>query len=239
MVLIPPGKFQMGSPSREEARRSDEQRHEVEITRPFYLGKYEVTQEQYEALTGENPSEIHGRRLPVEMVSWAEATAFCEKLSNLTGKKVRLPTEAEWEYACRAGTVTPFHFGTELNGTQANCDGNHPYGAQEIGPCKKGTCEVGSYSPNSWGLYDMHGNVWEWCADWYKKPYALKHKKDPLHDNNGFGRMLLGLLGGNGRVLRGGSWCDQSRYCRAASRNGNAPTKRGENCGFRVAFHLD
>jgi formylglycine-generating enzyme required for sulfatase activity len=227
-ILIPPGTYQMGSPAGEAGRSGDEQLHEVEITKPFYLGKYEVTQEQYEALMGTNPSKFKGKRLPVETVSWEEATAFCKELSSRTGKAVRLPTEAEWEYACRAGTVTPFHFGTELNGKQANCDGTLPYGTQEKGPYIKGTCEVGSYAANAWGLYDMHGNVWEWCADWYKDRYNIEYKKDPKSPQNG-----------EARVLRGGSWICIAAFCRAATRSGGAPANRNEHCGFRVAFRLD
>jgi formylglycine-generating enzyme required for sulfatase activity len=228
MVLIPPGKYQMGSPEGEQERAKDEQQHEVEITKGFYLGKYEVAQEQYQAIMGQNPSYFQGKRLPVENVSWEQAVAFCGKLSSRTGRLVRLPTEAEWEYACRAGTRSPFHFGAELNATQANCDGNFPYGTQEKGPDKQQTCEVGSYAPNAWGLYDMHGNVWEWCADWYKDEYAVEDKKDPTGSSNG-----------DARVLRGGSWYRSASGCRAAYRFRCAPASHLEYYGFRVAFRLD
>jgi formylglycine-generating enzyme required for sulfatase activity len=228
MVLIPPGKYLMGSPAGEPDRGKNEQQHEVEITKAFYLGKYEVTQEQYEALMEQNPSIFHGKRLPVERVSWEDATAFCKALTSRTGKEVRLPTEAEWEYACRAGAVTPFHFGRELNGKQANCAGLYPYGTEEMGPYKLQTCEVGSYAPNAWGLYDMHGNVWEWCADWYAEQYRAEDKKDPN-----------GPLTGEGRVLRGGSWINHAVFCRAGHRRRLLPVYRDERCGFRVAFRLD
>jgi formylglycine-generating enzyme required for sulfatase activity len=164
----------------------------------------------------------------MENVSWEEATAFCKESSYRAGKAVRLATEAEWEYACRAGTVTPFHFGTGLNGKQANCNGNSPYATHEKGPYKERTSEVGSYAPNAWGLYDMHGNVLEWCADWYKAEYAIEEKRDPI-----------GPLNGELRVLRGGSWNYSSGACRAAYRGWGAPAYRNDHCGFRVVFRLD
>jgi formylglycine-generating enzyme required for sulfatase activity len=223
LVLIPPGKFQMGAPAEEQDRSSDEQLHEVEITRPFYLGKYEVTQEQYQQVMGTNPSNFKGKRWPVEKVSWQDAQAFCKELSGRTGKTLRLPTEAEWEYACRAGTTTAFHFGKALNGLQGNNDGNYPYGVDDKGPYRAQTCQVGIYAPNPWGLYDMHGNVWEWCADWYSKDYSPGLIKDPQ-----------GQFEGDTRVLRGGSWFDPSRICRSAFRGKYPPATFIDHVGFRI-----
>jgi len=181
LVLIPPGEFLMGSPETEENRSDNEYQHRVRIAKPFYLGVYEVTQSEYEGVMGKNPSAfskdgarsdkvgaMDTSRFPVEAVSWENAVEFCQKLSELPEEKrfgcvYRLPTEAEWEYACRAGTRTPFHFGTSLSSTQANFDGNYPYGSASKGPNLSRTATVGSYRPNAWGLYDMHGNVLEWC----------------------------------------------------------------------------
>jgi serine/threonine protein kinase/formylglycine-generating enzyme required for sulfatase activity len=231
-VLIPPGKFLMGSAESEKLRFSDETQHEVDVTRPFYLGVYEVTQEQYKKVMGENPSgfaaggsvteKVNGldtRRFPVEMVSWEDARAFCEKLGRRSGRGMCLPSEAEWEYACRAGTTLPFHSGSELNGTEAN----------SIKGSLGRTCRVGSYAANPWGLYDMHGNVCEWCADWYTADYYAKSPKhDPLNGDDG-----------TARVVRGGSWNSYPDYCRAAYRNGGAPGYRFNSFGLRVCFYLN
>ena len=208
---IPAGKFLMGSPATEKERYQNENQHEVTLTQGFRMGVHEVTQAQYEQVMGENPSENKGATLPVETVSYDEALAFCKKLSDLpaekaAGRKYRLPTEAEWEYCCRAGTSTPFHFGNELNGTQANCDGNNPYGTTKKGPYLEKTSPVGSYPANAWGLYDMHGNVWEWCQDWYGD-YPKQSVTDPR-----------GPEVGSYCVNRGGSWRDEAAYCRSAPR---------------------
>ena len=238
-VRIPAGKFLMGSPEDEKNRLEDEKQHEVWITRPFYLSKYEVTQEQYEQIIGKNPSyfsadgggkeDVKGmdtRRFPVEQVSWTEAMTFCRHLSmRHRAYHFRLPTEAEWEYACRAGTQTAFHFGSSLKGDKANCDGTVPYGTEEKGPFLYRTCRVGSYAANEFGLHDMHGNVWEWCADWHEWNYDTSNKKDPN-----------GPLIGATRVLRGGSFCNESELCRAAYRRQLAPSEHGLSIGFRVAF---
>jgi formylglycine-generating enzyme required for sulfatase activity len=241
-VLIPPGTFTMGSPEGEKQRRDDEVQHEVTITKPFYLGKYPVTQQHYQQLTNTNPSwfsaggggkgQVAGqdtRQFPVERVSWEDAQAFCDRMARKTGCKVQLPSEAEWEYACRAGTTTPFHFGITLNGTSANCNGNYPYGTPEEGPKLERTCQAGLYPPNAWGLYDMHGNVWQWCTDWFG-PYDGLGATDPLRVDKG---------SEDARVLRGGSWLNDPWFCRAAYRCRNAPTFRHSFAGFRVAFRLD
>ncbi len=193
---IPAGKFLMGTPETEKERDPNETRHEVTLTQGFRLGVHEVTQAQYEQVMGKNPSYFKGAMLPVETVSYDDALEFCQKLSDLpaekaVGRKYRLPTEAEWEYCSRAGTSTPFHFGTEMKGTQANCDGNFPYGTTEKGPYLEKTSPVGSYPANAWGLHDMHGNVWEWCQDWYGD-YPHGAIKDPQGGINGGRRVLRG-----------------------------------------------
>jgi formylglycine-generating enzyme required for sulfatase activity/serine/threonine protein kinase len=257
---IPAGEFMMGSPDSElkaredgtpmftskpvctreridEESRKEKPQHRVTITKDFYMGIYQVTQEQYKKVIGWNPSyfsaagkgrsKVEGMdtsRFPVENVSWDDAQVFCRRLSQLTGRSCALPTEAQWEYACRAGTRTPFHFGTELNGTQANCDGNYPYGTEKKGPYLERTCPVGSYPPNAFGLYDMHGNVNQWCADYCDtQPYNGSVSVDPQ-----------GPANGPLRVLRGGAWDHEAWGCRAAYRAGNPATHRHPYHGFRV-----
>ena len=206
-------------------RGTNETLHQVTITKPFYLGKYLVTQEQWRTVMGSNPSKSKGDNLPVETVSWDDCQEFLKKLNdNAKNVTFRLPTEAEWEYACRAGTTTPFHFGSELNGRQANCDGNNPYGTNNKGPYLDKTSAVGSYAPNAWGLYDMHGNVREWCSDWYGK-YPKGAVSDPT-----------GAPTGSFRVLRGGSWFSYAVYCRAAFRSEISPSLRHHTIGFRLAL---
>jgi formylglycine-generating enzyme required for sulfatase activity len=239
---IPAGKFRMGSPKDEPERRDHEHLHEVEITRPFFLGVYEVTQKEYKAVTGNNPSYFVGEKHPVESVSWEDATAFCEKLSDRPEEKrlghvYRLPTEAEWEYACRAGDrreqTSPFYFhepSLTLDTTQANFDGNFPYpkGKADRGPWLQKTVPVGSYVPNAWGLYDMHGNVSEWCSDWYDSDtYKEKPRRDPS-----------GPATGITRIVRGGSWCDAGWDCRAACRLRAEPQARTKEVGFRVVLMI-
>jgi formylglycine-generating enzyme required for sulfatase activity/serine/threonine protein kinase len=229
-VRLPKGTFLMGAPGGEpEALAEEKPQRRVEISQDFYLGKYEVTQAQYKAVTGADPSNFKGGRLPVEGVSWNDATGFCSTLSGRVKRKVELPTEAEWEYACRAGTTTPFHFGSKLNGDLANCDGNSPYGTEVKGADKETTVEVGSYPANPWGLHDMHGNVWEWCQDYYGPYDKIANLKDPFQSTKQFYAS---------RVLRGGSCRYFARHCRSASRHGVTPDYRLHN-GFRVCFHLD
>jgi formylglycine-generating enzyme required for sulfatase activity len=228
-VLVPPGRFRMGSPRDEKERSDDEVEHEVEITRPFYLGKYEVTQKQYEAVTGKNPSRIKGDDLPVESVSWEEADAFRRKLTEKRkdGLVYRLPSEGEWEYSCRGGRSfsQPFGIGdgTSLSSKLANFDGNYPYGGAEKGRYLEKTVRVGNYPANALGLHDMHGNVWEWCSDWYGK-YPTGKVSDPTGPGEG-----------SSRVFRGGGWVSAAWGCRAASRNGLEPGVRGSSLGFRLA----
>jgi formylglycine-generating enzyme required for sulfatase activity len=242
LVPIPKGTFIMGSPNDEPLRRKNETQHEVKISKPFYMGAYPVTQKQYRKVMGTNPScfskdgdgnvEVHGLDtddFPVENVSWRDARKFCAKLSALpaekkAGRKYRLPDEAEWEYACRAGTTTPFHFGKSASSKEANFDGSRPYGGAAKGPFLDRTCKVGSYKPNAWGLYDMHGNVWQFCADWFKKDYD---DDDPKDEPTGPGSGLSPML-------RGGSWINDGGKCRAACRDTTCPANRESFIGFRV-----
>jgi formylglycine-generating enzyme len=225
--FCPPGSFMMGSPKSEVGRQDDEDQAQVRISKGFWMAQTEVTQAQWKALMGSNPSNFKGDDLPVETVSWEDAQSFISKAAAVTnlpeGWKWALPTEAQWEYACRAGTESAFHFGDVLNGTQANCDGNYPYGTSTKGPYLQKTCAAGSYKPNAWGLHDMHGNVWEWCADWYGE--KLTDGTDPS-----------GTSTGAYRVDRGGSWIIDAAYCRAASRNGDGPGIRNYSLGFRPAL---
>jgi formylglycine-generating enzyme required for sulfatase activity/uncharacterized caspase-like protein len=221
MVAIPGGTFQMGS----EEDDDEKPIHTVTVE-PFFMGKYPVTQAQYEAIVGTNPANFKGAKRPVEQVSWDDAIAFCTQLSQKTGKTYRLPSEAEWEYACRAGTTTPFHFGDTITPDLANYDGNYTYGDAPKGMYREQTTDVGSFPANAFGLYDMHGNVWEWCAD-------------PWHDNYQ-GAPTDGAVwetGGDAakRRLRGGSWGDFPVDCRSANRFSVAPDVRNYFfVGFRV-----
>jgi formylglycine-generating enzyme required for sulfatase activity len=220
LALIPAGRFQMGSPSGESGRYNDEgPQHLVTISRPFYMGIYEVTQEQYRAVIGSSPSHFSGSQNPVEQVSWNDATEFCRKLSQQTGRTVRLPTEAEWEYACRAGTSTRFSFGDSDGSLDSYAWYSSNSGSQ--------THPVGQKQPNAWGLYDMHGNVWEWCSDWYADSYANANNVDPQ-----------GPGSGTSRVLRGGGWGYYPSICRSAYRAGGVPDGRNDGLGFRVAVDL-
>ncbi|MFO0925716.1 MAG: bifunctional serine/threonine-protein kinase/formylglycine-generating enzyme family protein [Gemmataceae bacterium] len=219
---IPPGSFLMGSPPTEEQRSDNETQHRVTLTQGYWLGVHEVTQAQWRAVMGNNPSKFKGDNLPVESVSWDDCQAFCRKLGEKTGKRFRLPTEAEWEYACRAGTTTTFHFGETISTEQANYDGNYTYGRGKKGTYCQKTTPVGNYPANSWGLHDMHGNVWEWCQDWFGA-YGLQDIKDPK-----------GLLSGAARVLRGGSWYGHPWNCRAAFRRRLVPDRRYGTYGCRV-----
>lgn len=226
LVWCPPGTFMMGSPSGEDGRWDDETRHEVTLTKGFWMGKYEVTQAQWEAVMGSNPSFFKnaGRTVPVECVSWDDCQEFVRRLNaRIPGGRFRLPTEAEWEYACRAGTTTAFHYGNVLDASMANFVGNYPYGNGRKGEYRVKPMPVGSFRPNDWGLYDMHGNVQEWCADWYGE-YPSGSVTDPL-----------GSGSGSSRILRGGSWDINARHCRSANRNRSTPGFRFSNLGLRLA----
>ena len=191
MVLIPAGTFMMGSPESEEDRDDDETQHEVTLTKPFYMGKYEVTQEQWFEIMGKNPSDYKGKKVPVTCVSWNDCQEFIKKLNGITKGKYRLPTEAEWEYACRAWTKTVYSFGDVITPQDAN------YLDSNVGK----PIEVGKYNPNAFGLYDMHGNVWEWCEDWYGE-YPGGAITDPKGAATGSWRVLRGGAGLSATLLR-------------------------------------
>ncbi|MCP4403049.1 MAG: SUMF1/EgtB/PvdO family nonheme iron enzyme, partial [bacterium] len=222
-VWVLEGCFQMGSPKGETSRGPDEgPLHEICLD-GFWMGKYEVTQAQWQGMMGDNPSSFQGESRPVEKVSWNDVQEFLQKL-NQQKEIYRLPTEAEWEYAARAGTTTPFSFGNTISTDLANYDGNYSYGSGAKGVYREQTTEVGSFPPNAWGLYDMHGNVWEWCQDWYESEYyATSPKNNPQ-----------GSSSGDYRGLRGGSWNDVPDNCRSASRIRFNPGSRGYLVGFRV-----
>ena len=250
MVWIGAGTFTMGSPLTETGRYADEGPQTlVTISQGFWMGKFEVTQGEYTALIGSNPSAFttlddYGNPIspdlnrPVEQVSWDDAVAYCSALTTQernagrlpAGYAYRLPTEAEWEYACRAGTTTPFHYGNELRSGMANFYGYDEYLVGDPSHYNPGgiylarTTSVGSYAPNAWGLYDMHGNVWEWCQDWYGG-YLGGNVTDPQ-----------GPPTGSFRVLRAGSWFSRAAYCRSALRFSSVSHYGPNTFGFRVVL---
>jgi len=227
LALIPPGHFVMGSPPAEQGRNATETQHPVKLTQSIYMAATEVTQGQWQAVMGGNPSFFIGDTLPVETVSWEEASEFCRKLSARENRSYRLPTEAEWEYACRAGTMTPFHTGATISTAQANYDGKFTYGDGKKGAFREETTQAGSFAPNAWGLQDMHGNVWEWCADWHG-PYPAGEATDPV-----------GPPQGDKRAVRGGCWINFPAVCRSANRGSTVPVSWNFNFGFRVVRVLE
>lgn len=219
-VLLGPGSFIMGSD--ENTGDGDESpEHKVTLSQPFYLGKYEVTQEQWAAVMGHNPSEFKGAKRPVDTVSWNDCQLFVAKLQEKTGREFALPTEAQWEFACRAGTTTLWSFGKD-----AGQAGDYAW----VGDNSGGTTHpVGGKKPNPWGLYDMHGNVWEWCADWYEKhAYAGGDATDPR-----------GPGASGGRILRGGAWGEHPNNIRSACRNCIGPDIRHNGTGLRCLMLVD
>jgi formylglycine-generating enzyme required for sulfatase activity len=211
MIWCPPGGFIMGP-----SILADSPAHPVILTQGFYLGKYEVSQGEYQKIMGVNPSGFKGDELPVEKINWNDAMEFCETLSKIErriGWKFSLPSSAEWEYACRAGTTTLHSWGDNITPQLAN------YADSGLNK----TAEVGSYRPNPWGFHNLHGNVWEWVLD-RRAPYTRNVKTDPL------------ALSGSGRVFRGGSWLHTSMHLASGYRNGPHPTTRSHDIGFRVAF---
>ena len=230
---IPPGVFMMGSPETEEERFDDEDLHEVTLSQGFWLGETTVTQALWQAVMGANPSEFKGDNRPVERVSWDDTQKFIGKLGDLhPDLKVRLPSEAEWEYACRAGTRTAFYFGAAdtLTLARANYRGTWDFKADIWGEgAKKETADVKSYPCNPWGLYEMHGNVWEWCEDVWREPLDTASVRDP-------GWASTAQEPGSGRVLRGGSWINSGGRARSAGRSGNVPAFGNVNIGFRLAL---
>jgi formylglycine-generating enzyme required for sulfatase activity len=229
LAWIPSGSFMMGSPASEANRSNDEgPQRLVTIGQGFWMGRYEVTQGQYEAVMGTNPSAFKtcGRDCPVEQVSWNDAKEFISRLNARNdGFVYSLPSEAEWEYAARAGTTTAFAFGNSLSSTQANFDGNYPYGNAPKGPYLERTTKVGSYRPNAWGLYDMHGNVWEWAEDIYQDSYTGLPTDGSANTTRGDSSF---------RLLRGGSWGSLGGSSRSAYRGSNNLTYRNLSLGFRV-----
>ena len=232
MVYVPGGRFLMGSPENEDKKgwryngEAEEPQHDVSVP-AFFMGKYPVTQEQYQAVMGKEPSRFKGDNRPVENVTWNDATEFCQKLSQQTGKTYRLPSEAEWEYACRARTTTPFYFGPTITTELANYKGNRTYGSGPKGVDRGETRDVESRYSNAFGLYDMHGNVFEWCQDVWHENYNGAPTDGSAWESGG---------DSSRRLRRGGSWDDDPRVCRSAYRNSNDAGKRDSGWGFRVVL---
>jgi formylglycine-generating enzyme required for sulfatase activity len=225
MVQIPAGVFWMGS----RPGQGYEDEHPAHMRRVvgFLMGKYPVTQAQFQAVMGWlPPCRQRSEKKPVDRVSWNEAQTFCRKLSKLSGRRYRLPCEAEWEYACRAGSITPFHYGETLTTNLANYVGEYIFREEPQGVYRHGSTEVGSFPPNAFGLYDMHGNVWEWCADGW-------------HDDYRGASPIAGVweaVGSNEHVLRGGSWHETPNHCRSAARLKQDAAQGEDYFGFRVAL---
>jgi formylglycine-generating enzyme required for sulfatase activity len=258
-VEIPAGSFLMGSPASEEGSDAEVPQHEVRLKR-FFLARTPITQAQWREVAGWEPMKGHkpwlrkldpdpvsnlyeanrflGDQRPVVNVNWFEATEFCFRLSQRSGKKYTLPSESQWEYACRAGTTTPFHYGETLSAEQANYDSTVTYGRGRQGKSRGQTTVVGSFAANPWGLHDMHGNVWEWCADhWHRSYSGAPLDGAPWLDSTETERAWDDWERGDGPscVVRGGSWHNHPRYCRSAARNCNLPTDAIDNQGFRVS----
>ena len=238
MLWVPAGTFTMGSPTTEAGRQSDrEDEHNVSLTKGFYLGKYEVTQAQYEAVMTGNTDGLNAKpsqwpnnpNRPVEKVSWADAQIFLTRLNAQQSANIPagwvyvLPTESQWEYACRAGTTTAYSWGATIASSNANYNWD---GGANDGNDFKQTRDVGQYAANPWGFFDMHGNVWEWTADWYQAAYPIGN---PVIDPTG-------AASGSFRVTRGGSWSNVGTHLRSARRNTVTPSNRGGYIGFRVGF---
>jgi formylglycine-generating enzyme required for sulfatase activity len=239
MVAIPGGRFQMGAPKTEaESYDTERPQHQVAVE-PFLMGKYPVTQAQWQTVAAlpkvkvdlqPDPAHFKGKNRPVEQVSWNEAVEFCDRLSRKTGKLYRLSSEAEWEYACRAGTTTPFHFGETLTPDLSNYDGSYTYSNGPKGRYREQTTDVGSFSPNAFGLHDMHGNVWEWCFDHWHDSYGGLLRQAPTDGN-----AWLSEEEEANRLLRGGSWFNYPENCRSVNRFRYTRAVRYNDIGFRVA----
>jgi formylglycine-generating enzyme required for sulfatase activity len=243
LCWCPPGKFTMGSPRGEPERRSDEDQVEVTLTKGFWMGKYEATQGQWKHVMKKLPGELtaelpEGNDFPVGNVNFAEAEEFCAKLTEL-GRglgdlpedwEFRLPTEAQWEYACRAGTTAATAFGDKIGSRQANVK-NKPYNGGEEGPSLSKAAKVGSYPPNAWGIHDMHGNIVEWCRDWYHAKLPGGTNPD-LHDAKG--TAAPNRDGTYSRSRRGSAWADEAWASRSAFRQRFEPERRYDHIGFRV-----
>ena len=220
---IPPGEFQMGSPEDELERNDNEILHHVTLTEGYWLADTTCTQALWEAVMGSNPSNFKGPDRPVETVSWKEIKEFIEQLNKkVPGLQSQLPTEAQWEYAARAGSQSAFWWGSTLSAEQANYDGNLPYADGEKGQYREETVAVKEFEASPWGLYQVHGNVWEWCEDWYGA-YESDAAVNPR-----------GAESGEGRVIRGGCWSSSGRWLRAAYRDSFGPGIRSSYLGFRL-----
>ncbi|MGE3536060.1 MAG: formylglycine-generating enzyme family protein [Candidatus Tectimicrobiota bacterium] len=236
---IAPGAFWMGSPAHEAQRGENETRHRVLLTQGFWLAETPCTQALWQAVMGHNPSRFQGEDRPVENVSWDEAQTFLTRLNDIEpALALRLPTEAEWEYACRAGTDSPFWFGSQITPEQVNYDGNYPYAGGSKGRYREETVPVYALPCNAWGLYQMHGNVWEWCQDWYAAYPVTSAESPAAHSSTAAEPAAVDPVGaaeGVARVLRGGSWIFQGRFARSARRGFNSPGYRDVYYGFRLA----
>jgi formylglycine-generating enzyme required for sulfatase activity len=224
LVLIPGGTFMMG----DNAHHPDEQPIRQVTLSPFYMSKYAITQAQYRQVMGEHLGNGWGADYPVEKINWDDAIAFCTKLSQKTGKQYSLPSEAQWEYACRAQTTSNFHFGETITTDLVNYNGEYPYNGAPVGQNRDRSTPVGTFPPNVFGLYDMHGNVWEWCLDRYQPNYLTA----PID-----GSAVLDIpesAGNSKRVMRGGAWDYVAKGCRSAVRCSLDSSLRMNGCGFRV-----
>ena len=225
-VLLGPGSFRMGTPPEEQDREPQEVQHSVTLS-AFYMSRYEVTQAEWERVTGHNPSQFQdcGARCPVENVNWFEVQQFVRQLNNESQSGFRLPTEAEWEFACRAGTTLPFGSSETLSSREANINGEFPYNALK-GRFRGQPITVGQFPPNRWGLFDMSGNVWEWTEDWYC-PYASDPQVNPV-----------GRCGSDAHVIRGGSWLFNGGSARCGLRYTHRPQDRGYSLGVRLVHDV-
>ena len=237
-VWIPAGSFVMGSGPGEPEDIRPAPQHEVRITRGFYMSRYEITQEQWQRVMGANPSQFPqcGPDCPIETVTWNDVRRFLTRLMGMSGVTgLRLPTEAEWEYACRAGTTGPFSTGSDLTTDAANYDGRMPYPGSPPGEFRGSPMPVGSFAPNAWGLYDMHGNVWEYVADWW---HRYTYKNAPLNDYcpyaNGPVDDPVQQCGSGLKNIRGGSWYFSASSARCGRRYTHDPADRGFSIGFRM-----
>ena len=231
LVRIPAGKFMMGGNEYDREKPI----HEVTL-QEFWMGKYAVTQKQWQAVMGNNPANFKGENQPVEMVSWYDAMEFCQKVSQKIGKKLRLPTEAEWEYACRAGTNTSFHCGETITTDLVNYNGNYPYAYAPKEQYREKTVDVDAFYPNQWGLFQMHGNVCEWCLDDWHDDYSAKPLRLKQNGNEPWGDVNINKNDNRFHLLRGGSWYYDAGGCRAAYRNRNNAHNQNYSFGFRAIF---
>ena len=228
LVAIPGGSYLMGSPPG-PGYEDERPQHRVTVA-PFLMGQFPVTQEQWQALMGQHITRFHGPRRPVDSVSWVGATHFCERLAARTGRPYRLPSEAQWEYACRASTQAPFGYGLTLTSDVANYNGVFVYAQEPSGVYRHQTLDVGSLPPNAWGLHDLHGNLWEWCADAWHADYTGAPSDERVWQGRGDEPY---------RVARGGSWHDVPDVCRSSTRLRYKASDGDEFMGFRVVLGMD